>query len=148
MSKTLKIEVTIGYKEVAENGVETYFGDYTDNGQCYKNLQAFDNGLGVIYISEGDLEDGNCDSLNANLWTRASWIEYVREQCLQSFGKEIYENVEKSDFMPFIEHCALSILQDCDWQDLSTLLEEHLQYSDYFEEMWESFENNCPQMLA
>ena len=148
MSKTLKNEVTIGYKEVAENGVETYFGDYTDNGQCYKNLQAFDNGLGVIYISEGDLEDGNCNSLNVDLWTRASWIEYVREQCLQSFGKEIYENVEKCDFMPFIEHCALSILQDCDWQDLSTLLEEHLQYSDYFEEMWKSFENNCPQMLA
>ena len=148
MEKKMKIEVTIGYKEVADNGVETYFVDYTDNGQCYKNLQAFENGLGVIYISESELEDGNCNSLNVDLWTRASWIEYVREQCLQSFGKEIYENVEKSDFMPFIEHCALSILQDCDWQDLSTLLEEHLQYGDYFEEMWESFENNCPQMLA
>lgn len=148
MNKTIRIETTIGYKEVATNGVETYFGDYTDNGQCYKNLQAFENGLGVIYISEGELEDGNCNSLNANLWTRSSWVEYVREQCLQSFGKEIYEKVEKCDFMPFIEHCALSILQDCDWQDLSTLLEEHLQYSYYFEEMWKSFENNCPQMLA
>jgi hypothetical protein len=141
MGKKLKIEVTIGYKEVAHNGVETYFGDYTDNGQCYKNLQAFENGLGVIYISEGELEDGNCNSLNSTLWTRTSWIEYVREQCLQSFGKEIYENVEKSDFMPFIEHCALSILQDCDWQDLSTLLEEHLQYGEYFENMLESYLN-------
>ena len=154
MEKTLKIEatigykeVTIGYKEVATNGVETYFGDYTDNGMCYKNEKAFENGLGVIYISELELEDGNCDSLNANLWTRASWIEYVREQCLQSMGDKIHE-IEECDFMSFIEHCALSILQDCDWQDLSTLLEEHLQYGDYFEEMWESFENNCPQMLA
>lgn len=141
MEKKLKIEVTIGYKEVAPNGVETYFGDETEQGQCYKNLQAFENGLGVIYISEGDLEEENCNSLNINLWTRATWIEYVREQCLQSFGKEIYENVKNCDFMPFIEHCALSILQDCDWQDLSTLLEEHLQYGDWFEEMMKSYLN-------
>ena len=147
MSKTLKIEVTIGYKEVADNGVETYFGDYTDNGMCYKNEQAFENGLGVIYIGEHELEDGDCDSTNTTLWTRTTWIEWVREQCLQSMGDKIHE-IEESDFMPFIEHCALSILQDCDWQDLSTLLEEHLQYNDYFEEMWESFEYNCPQMLA
>lgn len=146
MSKTLKIEVTIGYKEVAENGVETYFGDYTDNGQCYKNEQAFENGLGVIYISEGELEDGNCNSTNTTLWTRTTWIDWVKVQCLQSMVN-IHE-IEESDFMPFIEHCALSILQDCDWQDLSTLLEEHLQYNDYFEEMWKTFENNCPQMLA
>lgn len=137
MNKTLKIEVTIGYKEVGENGVETYFGDHTDNGMCYKNEQAFENGLGVIYISEGDLEDGDCDSTNTTLWTRTTWIDWVKVQCLQSMGN-IHE-IEESDFMPFIEHCALSILQDCDWQDLSTLLEEHLQYNDYFEEMWKSF---------
>ena len=143
----MRTEVTIGYKEVnPTNGIETYFGDYTDNGICYKNEQAFENGLGVIYIGEHELQDNDCDSTNTTLWTRTTWIDWVKVQCLQSMVN-IHE-IEESDFMPFIEHCALSILQDCDWQDLSTLLEEHLQYGDYFEEMWESFEYNCPQMLA
>lgn len=142
MNRTIKIETTIGYKEVAENGVETYFGDYTDNGQCYKNLQAFENGLGVIYISEGDLEGGKCNSLNANLWTRASWIEYVREKCEDELGSErIHEITDEYDYFDFIETCALSILHDCDWQDLSTLLEEHLQYGEYFENMFENYLN-------
>jgi hypothetical protein len=144
----MRTEVTIGFKEVnPTNGVETYFGGCTDNGMCYKNEQAFENGLGVIYIGEHELQDSDCDSTNTTLWTRTTWIEYVREEFVRSFEDELH-NIEESDFMPFIEYCALSILQDCDWQDLSTLLEEHLQYGDYFEEMWESFEYNCPQMLA
>jgi hypothetical protein len=144
----MRTEVTIGYKEVnPTNGVETYFGDYTDNGMCYKNEQAFENGLGVIYIGEHELKDGNCDSTNTTLWTRTTWIEWVKMECLQSMGDKIHE-IEGSDFMPFIEHCALSILQDCDWQDLSTLLEVRTQYGNYFEKMWDGFDYNCPQMLA
>lgn len=140
MEKKLKIEVTIGYKEVAPNGVETYFGDETEQGQCYKNLQAFENGLGVIYIGEYELEEGNCESTNPTLWTRSSWIEYVKEKCEEELGKEkIHEISDEGDYFDFIETCALSILQDCDWQDLSTLLEEHLQYGDWFEEMMKSY---------
>lgn len=143
----MRTEVTIGYKEVNPNGIETYFGDYTDNGMCYKNEQAFENGLGVIYIGEHELQDSDCDSTNTTLWTRTTWIEYVRKEFVRSLGDELH-NIEESDFMPFIGYCALSILQDCDWQDLSTLLEERTQYGNYFEEMWESFKYNCPQMLA
>ena len=140
MEKKLKIEVTIGYNEVAPNGVETYFGDETEQGQCYKNLQAFENGLGVIYIGEYELEEGNCESTNPTLWTRSSWIEYVKEKCEEELGKEkIHEISDEGDYFDFIETCALSILQDCDWQDLSTLLEEHLQYGDWFEEMMKSY---------
>lgn len=140
MEKKLKIEVTIGYKEVAPNGVETYFGDETEQGQCYKNLQAFENGLGVIYIGEYELEEGNCESTNPTLWTRSSWIEYVKQKCEDDLGKEkIHEISDEGDYFDFIETCALSILQDCDWQDLSTLLEEHLQYGDWFEEMMKSY---------
>ena len=135
----MRTKVTIGYKRSKPNGVEFYFGDYTDNGQCYKNLQAFDNGLGVIYIGELELQDCDCNSTNTSLWTRTTWIEWVKEHCLQSMGNKIHE-IEECDFMPFIEHCALSILQDCDWQDLSTLLEERIQYGDYyFETMWIDF---------
>lgn len=140
MEKKLKIEVTIGYKEVAPNGVETYFGDETEQGRCYKNLQAFENGLGVIYIGEYELEEGNCESTNTTLWTRSSWIEYVKELCEYNLGKEkIHEISDECDYFNFIETCALSILQDCDWQDLSTLLEEHLQYGNWFEEMMKSY---------
>lgn len=140
MEKKLKIDVTIGYKEVAPNGVETYFGDETEQGQCYKNLQAFENGLGVIYIGEYELEEGNCESTNPTLWTRSSWIEYVKQKCEDDLGKEkIHEISDEGDYFDFIETCALSILQDCDWQDLSTLLEEHLQYGDWFEEMMKSY---------
>ena len=140
MEKKLKIEVTIGYKEGAPNGVETYFGDETEQGQCYKNLQAFENGLGVIYIGEYELEEGNCESTNPTLWTRSSWIEYVKQKCEDDLGKEkIHEISDEGDYFDFIETCALSILQDCDWQDLSTLLEEHLQYGDWFEEMMKSY---------
>lgn len=142
MEKKLTIEVTIGHKEVAHNGVETYFGAYTDNGMCYKNLQAFENGLGVIYIGECELQDENLESTNSTLWTRSSWIEYVKEKCNKELGSErIHEISDECDYADFIETCALSILSDCDWQDLSTLLEEHLQYSDWFEEMLKSYFN-------
>ena len=136
----MRTEVTIGFKEVnPTNGVETYFGDYTDNGMCYKDEKAFESGLGVIYIAECELDDKDCDSRNTTLWTRTTWVEYVRDKFVNSFKDKIHE-IEGCDFMPFIEYCALSILQDCDWQDLSTLLEEHLMYGDYyFETMWVDF---------
>ena len=136
-----KIEVTIGFKTINENGVETYFGDYTDIGFCYKNIDAFKNGLGVIYIGEYEFEDNDCISTNSNLWNRTSWIEWVKEKCVEELGDKIHE-IEECDFTPFIEFCALQILEECDWQDLSTLLEEKLIYTNWFEVMLDDFFNN------
>ena len=134
-----KIEVTIGFKTINENGVETYFGDYTNNGFCYKNIDAFKNGLGVIYIGEYDFQSEICESTNAMLWYRNNWIKYVKEACLNYLEDKINE-IQECDFMPFIEFCALQILDECDWQDLTTLLDEKLIYSnDWFNMMLEDF---------
>lgn len=106
-----KIETTIGYR-VIENDTIEYFGGQTDNGECYKDLDAWENGTGVIYISEYGLQ---CDTLD-DAWTRETWLEWVKDTLL----KEEYENWNDD----FVEYLAEIILYECDWQDLSTLLNE------------------------
>ena len=108
-----EINVDCGYR-IEENGTTQYFGGETNNGICYKDLSAWDND-GIIYISEYELEDlGNGISQN-DLWTKQTWLEWVE---IHLKGNDLYyEN-------GCAEHIAFLVLQECDWQCLSTLLEE------------------------
>lgn len=111
-----KINVNIGAKLCTDNGQTFgYFGDYTDNGYCYKDLDAWDNGNedDIIYISEAEFEDFDVD--DNNCFTKQTWLDWVKVECEREglpYDKE------------FVEYIALSILQECDWQCLSTLLNE------------------------
>lgn len=100
---------------IEENGTIQYLGGETDNGMCYKDFTAWNNNNGIIYISEYELEDLENGINHKDLWTKQSWLEWVEEYLK---GNDIYYTNE------CVEHVALCVLHECDWQCLSTLLEE------------------------
>lgn len=114
------IKATIGERILNDNGeVIKYIGGQTDNGECYKDLDAWKSGKGVIYISEYGLIDLDNGSLNCDdvMWTREAWLEWVRIEVYAVYGECVEDE--------FIEWVAEGVLQSCDWQDLSTLLNEY-----------------------
>lgn len=114
-----EIEVTIGNKEINTKGeVVKYNGGETDNGICYKDLDAWQKGEGVIYISEYGLDADDTDEH----WTKKSWLAWVKDAC------ECEGIPTDEDFIEYIAEC---ILHECDWQDLSTMLEEIDLYENF-----------------
>lgn len=124
-----KIDVTIGFKYVDDNGnVVKIESDFSNNGYCYKDLSAWDNNEGVIYAPEYAFDDAD-DNGNfiegkelKEQWTRKSWENYVRGIVFHHNYEEIatlsFEEKEK-----LIDYIAYNILCMCDWEDLSTYLE-------------------------
>jgi hypothetical protein len=108
-----KVDVTIGYKEIITEKEIKYFGGETNNGMCYKDLDAWKNKKGVIYIPEYGLTDNGKVDID-DCWYSQEWMNFV---------KETIENYDIYD-ENFSKHMAEIILQECDWQDLSTKLQE------------------------
>ena len=116
-----KIYVTIGYKVVEDGKPTRYYGDQTDNGVCYKDLDAFKDNSDLCYIPECDLlNDWEADLNLPNL--RYS-LGYAREDIL-NLAREyvVYEDIPvDEDFVEYIAECAL---QNVDWQGIGTYLNE------------------------
>jgi hypothetical protein len=133
--------------EYSENssGFKEYKGDMTDNGECFKDYHAWKTGKGIIYMSEGELEDFEPadDSVNAEkYWTRDSWIQYVRKHIRGSYDTTEDFNVEEVvRDTEFIEGIAEDILNICDWQDLSTGLYECDYNGNFIEDNWIDYKN-------
>jgi hypothetical protein len=118
-----------------------YHGDYGENGAYYKDLNAWNTNKGVIYISEGDLDDiANEISDNANLWTKESWVAWVKEHITINYQDEdCYQ--EMIECTEFIESLAYDCLYNADWQDLSTLLNDYDYNDDWVMTNWEEWKN-------
>ena len=138
----------MGIKERNRNGhygngsYGQYAGEQTENGICYKNLSAWEQNNGVIYISEYELEDyNNGDVKHEDLWTKESWTKWVRD-----FIYDNYKNETDVDKMladnKFIEQIAFDVLQNADWQDLSTLLNEYDYNGEWLYDNWEEWKRN------
>lgn len=133
--------------EYSENssGFKEYKGDMTDNGECFKDYHAWKTGKGIIYMSEGELEDFEPadDSVNAEkYWTRDSWIQYVRKHIRGSYDTtEDFDVEEVVRDTEFIEGIAEDILNICDWQDLSTGLYECDYNGNFIEDNWIDYKN-------
>lgn len=118
-----------------------YHGDYGENGAYYKDLNAWNTNKGVIYISEGDLDDiANEISDNTNLWTKESWIKWVTDFIYDNYGKEEGCTEMLAD-TKFIESLAYDCLNNADWQDLSTLLNEYDYNNNWVWANWEDWPN-------
>lgn len=125
-----KIETTIGFKYVDDNGnVVKIESDFSNNGYCYKDLSAWEKNEGVIYAPEyafEDAEDENgCFIEGKELkeqWTRESWIEWVRGVVFHHNYEEIATLSEREKDL-LINEVAYDCLCVCDWEDLSTYLE-------------------------
>jgi hypothetical protein len=118
-----------------------YHGDYGENGAYYKDLNAWNTNKGVIYISEGDLDDiANEISDNTNLWTKESWVAWVKEHITINYqDEECYQ--EMIECTEFIESLAYDCLYNADWQDLSTLLNDYDYNEDWVMANWEEWKN-------
>ena len=118
-----------------------YHGDYGENGAYYKDLNAWDTNKGVIYISEGDLDDiANEMGDDTNLWTKESWVAWVKEHITINYEDEdCYQ--EMIECTEFIESLAYDCLYNADWQDLSTLLNDYDYNDDWVMTNWEEWKN-------
>lgn len=119
-----------------------YEGEQTENGICYKNLSAWEQNNGVIYISEYELEDyNNGDVKHEDLWTKESWTKWVRDFIYDNYKNETDVDKILAD-NKFIEMIAFDVLQNADWQDLSTLLNEYDYNGEWLYDNWEEWKHN------
>ena len=134
-------EVDCGYWTKDKFGIVTYHGEQTDNGMVYKNLKAWELCNGVIYIGEYQLNDLNNGEVDPNhLWTRDTWFNWVKDYIKSMYNEnEEFENIIKCD--EFIESLALDCLENADWQDLSTLLNDYEYNEDWVMTNWEDWKN-------
>lgn len=123
--------VTVGYKEVEDGQPTRYYGDETENGVCYKDLEAFKDNSDLCYIPECDpLNDWSADLDLPNLGYS---LGYAREDILDLARDYITDEDIPVDenFVEYIAECAL---QNVDWQSIGTYLNEIDIY-----ETWEYF---------
>ena len=122
-------------------GKVCYHGEYGENGLYYKDLNAWNTNKGVIYISEGDLDDiANEMGDDTNLWTKESWVAWVKEHITINYQDEdCYQ--EMIECTEFIESLAYDCLYNADWQDLSTLLNDYDYNDDWVMTNWEEWKN-------
>ena len=123
-------ETDIGYRFTKDTGLVTYYGGATDEGECYKDLEAWRSGKGVIYIPEHSLP---CTSLDEPLWTRENWTEWVRTTIAE-------DRPQYATDTAFVEFIAEAILQECQWEDLATRLEEWAMHRDFPEDLDHNYE--------
>ena len=90
-----------------------YEGGRTDNGWCYKSAEAWETGVGIIYICEAAINEGEADG-----WTKKEWLDYTKDAVRQSCESNIWTDDG------FIEYIARNILENAEWEDLSTRLTE------------------------
>ena len=111
-----RIETTIGYIEIYDGGFRSYVGDSTDNGECFKDMSAWERGGydDILYISENNLKARTLGEDNC-AWTKPHLLACVRAE-VEAVGLPVDEE--------FVERIAYYILQVCDWQDLSVKLAE------------------------
>ena len=143
-----EIEVTIGNRIEEyfswENGFPKvytkYVGGETDNGVCYKDLDAWKRGGydDVIYISEGNLEEP-IDN-NYGRWTKPSLLAHIRGYIEDYYKEEDFFDEMIADDN-FIEMLAYDILYNADWQDLSTLLDDYDNNGDWIIDNWEDWKS-------
>ena len=134
--ETKKITTTIGYRIECYDEI-TYHGGETANGVCYKDLTAFKKKTGVIYISETELNDLEQDINETPTWTYENWIDWVKFY--------LWDNYTEFKFgycQGFVKYIAECVLEDADWQDLSTLLDEYDYNGDWIMDNWEWYQND------
>ena len=134
-----KIKVDYGSYTMIDEDTIQYEGENTDNGICYKDLSAWHNNKGVIYIGEYELLDyNNFPSTKTKFWTKESWVNWVKDYIITTYNAHT-EHKKMCHNQKFIEHIAYLILQKADWSDLSTLLDDYENDFDFVETQWEEW---------
>lgn len=115
-----RIDVTCGYRVEYSNGDIYYYGGETDNGVCYKDMDAWESGEGVCYLCEGDFLEQDNDN---NEWVFALGSDSSFPNTRDDIMNLMSEYLAGCD-VKLIEQCAEYALETCDWQCLDTLMGE------------------------
>ena len=77
----------------------------------------------------------------SDLWTKQSWIEWVKNTIKERYQDEedINDIIECNKF---IETLAYDVLQNAEWQDLSTLFNDYDYNDDWVLDNWEEWKKN------
>lgn len=139
--------VTNGWYGLDKNDNYVYNGEYINDCYFFKNLDAWEYNYGVIHISEGELldlheeyeEEGKINV--SDLWTKQSWIEWVKNTIKERYQDEedINDIIECNQF---IENLAYDVLQNAEWQDLSTLFDDYDYNDDWVLDNWKEWKKN------
>ena len=107
--------------------VTHYILGETDNGMCYKDLDAWENGNGIIYIPEseginhgGTISADEIDEVCA--WTKQSWLQYVRD-VIEHHNYAVIAALEPSVKEKLVDYIAYNSLYEVEWEELSTFLD-------------------------
>ena len=123
------------------NGVRTvYYGGYTSDGFCYKDLTAFDEKDGVCFISQANLQDYEADlkegrDIDINQYgdTYEELVAYARDLSLRNPEKVARHAVEQATWQS-----AFTELEEfhnhCEPEDILTLDEEIVDKFDRYVE--------------
>lgn len=131
-----RIEATVGYREVYDNGEIRYYPDMTDDGECYKDDNAFESGVGVAYIREEIFSDVYADhkreyvlasELEGDIFTRSDMLDWLMNII------DIADIPPRINRKSFLEHVASCIYYELSWQGFDMLLDD-TDYKEYFDD--------------
>lgn len=128
----MEVKVTVGSREHREDGSIRYVSGNTEEGYCYKDYEAWENG-GICYIPEAEFNFDAYREAGPHRprfgTTKVRILEDVREML------EYYPTIPKCT--EFEEHLARSVFEIASWECIATILDR----IDY-EEEWLSFNEN------
>lgn len=111
-----------------DNTINTYKGDYTDNGYCFKDTEAWKSGEGICYIGEYALAgiDEQVEELEEELENGQISEEEFKNQKIALFADNGYtrEQIVEMCGGKGFEKLAESIFYEVDWQEPQTLFSE------------------------
>lgn len=124
-----RIDATCGYREEYGTGEVRYYPDHTDNGECYKDDEAFDSGKGVCYIREAMFdqirEDEGRDYVTN--WDLEKSDDYYTKGQIVEGAKRFFE-CEIPEGYPytekFIDWAAQAAYYGVDWQGIDVYFNE------------------------
>lgn len=149
---TERIEKDYGFLILQDGKIYDYEGGQTDQGEVYKDTEAFASGKGVCYISEyglselhENLADLEARYANSDMTDEEYWAE--REDILSAFGEtrqSIINQVREAfqdDYMlteKQVEYIAAMALYEADWSCITTVITNDCWIDDAVEYAYEA----------
>lgn len=139
-----RIDVECGYRIEYPDGKKAYFGEYSGEGNMYKDSEAYDKGEGVCYISEVCLDDIEGKPMTETEAIEKGAYDYTNLQndvayyacdCETSRG----ERTRAENMDDFIKKATDSTFAALEWEEPDTRMAEtdwDALYDEYLNGKW------------
>ena len=125
-----RIEATIGYREICDDGEVRYYSDWSGQGYVYKDDEAFKSGEGIAYIREATFEHA-LEDYGRNYVTLEQ-IEQEDDCCsydsMMKWVRWYFKGDDRVDGKPwaseFYKNVCAYVYGVIDWQGFDLVLDE------------------------